>query len=269
MIELDSRYYRAYPVDDPQGHASEQLRLDRARTVFLLVDVYGVGFDPSQRSGELPEFYRSQVEGSREVVVDHIVPAKIAAKAACLPIVYLANHLSPTLNERSEWRNLSLRVHGIDVLTAWREPNEILAYSEIMAPGEGEYLVKKQLYSGFFETQLDSLLRSLNAYNLITVGFDSRICLAATVLDAMYRNYRVIVLRDCVGTAAEATGSATDMDARRRAEADAIRFIETNVGYTSTSQQWVEACTAAGGKLAAMSPAAGSEDVGPLSAGAQ
>ena len=44
------------------------------------------------------------------------------------------------------------------------------------------------------------MLRSLNARNLVTVGFDSRICLGTTVIDAMYRNYRVIVLRDCTAT---------------------------------------------------------------------
>src|SRR6516165_8283738 len=121
MIELESRYYRTFPVEKPLGHASERLSLDPSRTVFLLVDVYGVGFDPSYRGVEAPEFYRSQVERSREIVVEHIVPAKMAAKSARLPIVYLTNHLSPALNERSEWRNLSLRVHDIDVLEAWRE----------------------------------------------------------------------------------------------------------------------------------------------------
>ena len=267
MIELESRYYQTFPVDNPRGHTSERLTLDPARTVFLLVDVYGIGFDPGYRNIDIPEFYRGHVERSREIVVEHIVPAKKAAKSAGLPIVYLTNYLSPTLNERSEWRNLSLRVHGIDVLKAWQEPNQILAHSDIIAPRSGEHVVKKQLYSGFYETQLDSLLRSLDAYNLITVGFDSRICLATTVLDAMYRNYRVVVLRDCVGTAAEATGSASADDERRRANEEAIRFIETNVGYTSTSQLWIEACAAAGANTAAQ-PAPARGEVQTVGAGA-
>jgi nicotinamidase-related amidase len=245
VIELDARYYRTYPVEAPKGHASERLILDPGRTVFLLIDVYGAGYDSDLASSAIPEFYRGQVERARKIVVDHIAPAKRAAKKVGLPIVYLTNYLSTGLSERSEWRNLSLRVHNIDVLDAWREPNEILAFSNIIAPAEGEHLVKKQLYSGFYETHLDSLLRSLDAYNLVVVGFDSRICLATTVIDAMYRNYRVIVLRDCVGTAAEATGSGSADVERERANAEAVRFIETNVGYTSTSQQWIAACAAA------------------------
>jgi nicotinamidase-related amidase len=245
VIELDARYYRTYPVDSPKGPASERLILDPGRTVFLLVDVYGAGYDSDPASNAIPEFYRGQVERARKIVVDHIAPAKRAAKKSGMPIVYLTNYLSTGLSERSEWRNLSLRVHNIDVLDAWREPNEILAFSNIIAPAEGDHLVKKQLYSGFYETHLDSLLRSLDAYNLVVVGFDSRICLATTVIDAMYRNYRVIVLRDCVGTAAEATGSASGDDERERANAEAVRFIETSVGYTSTSEQWIAACGAA------------------------
>ena len=259
MIELNARYYRTFPVGSPQGHATERLSLDPGRTVFLLVDVYGKGFDPGYTNDGVPEFYRGQVERSRKIVVEHIAPAKRAAKAAGLPIVYLTNYLSPGLNEGSEWRNLSVRVHGIDVLEAWREPNDILAHSQIIAPDEGEHLIRKQLYSGFFETHLDSLLRSLDACNLVTVGFDSRICLATTVLDAMYRNYRVVVLRDCVGTAAEATGSATADIERQRANDDAIRFIETNVGYTSTSEEWIEACGAPRERVAGGVPTLGTD----------
>jgi ureidoacrylate peracid hydrolase len=105
--------------------------------------------------------------------------------------------------------------------------------------------VKKQLYSGFFETQLDSLLKSLDAYNLVVVGFDSRICLATTVIDAMYRNYRVIVLRDAVGTSPHSTGENAETGDGKWSAPSAIRFIETNVGYTATSAQWVDSCAGA------------------------
>jgi nicotinamidase-related amidase len=237
-IVLPGRFYRSYPVDEPLGHTVEHLDIELRRTVFLAVDVYGQGFDGDNAPTDLPEMYQKASRDNRDIVRDHIVPAKDAARRLGLPIVYLTNYLSPTLNEHSEWRNLSLRVHGIDVLEAWKEPNDILRFSKIVAPNEGEYVVKKQLYSGFFETHLDSLLRSLDAYNLVTVGFDSRICLGTTVLDAMYRNYRVIVLRDAIGTAEE-IGTAPDYGTNQMA----VRFIETNVGYTCTSKEWITACT--------------------------
>lgn len=242
-IRLASRYYRAYPQGTPLGYAEEVLELEPDRTVFLLIDVYGLGFDSSPPGDEapanIPEFYRRMAREHFDIVVNHIVPAKRAAKAAGLPAVYLTNRLSPELNNRSEWRNLSLRAHGIDVLKAWQEPNDILAFSKVVAPGPGEPVVEKQLYSGFFETRLDSLLRSMDTRNLVCVGFDSRICLGTTLIDAMYRNYRVIALRDAIGTLEE-----VETADGRWADFLATRYIETNVGYTATTADWVAACNA-------------------------
>ena len=45
MIKLTSRYYRTYPQRDPLGHTEEVVDLDEAHTVFLIIDVYGTGFD--------------------------------------------------------------------------------------------------------------------------------------------------------------------------------------------------------------------------------
>jgi ureidoacrylate peracid hydrolase len=236
-ICLETRYYRDFPPGKPLGYTQESLELGLDNTVFLIVDVYGKGFDPDQDLGDAPEFYTKAVEEHRDIVVNHIKPAKEAAKRLGLPIVYLTNYLSPALNVHHEWRNMSMRTVNVDVLEAWREPNDVLAFSKIIAPEEGDYLIKKQFYSGFFETHLDSLLNSLNTRNLIVVGFDSRICLGTTVVDAMYRSYRVVVLRDCI-----ATSEYAETQEGGWANFMAVRFIETCVGYTATAAEWIDAC---------------------------
>lgn len=249
-IHLAGRYYRAYPPDAPLGYTEDALDLNLDETVFLLVDVYGRGFDPGDDLGSAAEVYKRSVLANRSIVVERIAPARAAARAAGLPIVYLNNYLSPGMNEHNEWRQMSLRTVGIDVLEAWREPNDVLTFSRVIAPEADDYVIKKQLYSGFFETHLDSLLRSLNARNLVTVGFDSRICLGTTVIDAMYRNYRVIVLRD--GTA---TSEYVETQAGGWANWMAIRFIETCVGYTATAAEWIAACQAVAPATAASTAA--------------
>ncbi len=236
-IRLKGRYYRQHPPGRHLGHAEEALELGLDNTAFFLVDVYGKGYDPDHDSGNVPELYRAAVLKNREIVVDHIRPAKDAAKRLGLPVVYVTNYLAPSTNEQTEWRNMSIRTCGVDVLDAWPEPNDILAFSDVIAPDAGDYVVKKQMYSGFFETHLDSLLRSLGVYNLVTVGFDTRICLGTTVTEAMYRNYRVIVLRDCCSTV-----DYPETQAEGLADFFGIRFIEANVGYTSTSDAFVHAC---------------------------
>jgi nicotinamidase-related amidase len=238
-IVLPARYYRMFPQEQPLGYATEDLELDLNETAFLLVDVYGKGFDPDSDLGDAPSFYKKNVELNRDIVVNHIKPAKVAAKSIGVPVVYLCNYLAPSTTEHNEWRAMSMRTVGVDVLEAWQEPNEILVHSNIIAPEPGEPVIKKQHYSGFFETHLDSYLRELRIRNLVTVGFDSRICLGTTVIDAMYRNYRVIVLRDCIKT-----GEYPETEKEGWANWMAVRFIECNVGYTATSAEFIRACEA-------------------------
>lgn len=236
-ITLTGRYYRQYPSStNPLGYAEERLDLTADETVFLMVDVHGRGFDDVPADAGVPEFYAADPV-AREIVRDRIVPAKQAAKRAGLPVVYLTNHLSPGLNESSEWRNMSMRTCDVDVLKAWREPNDILPFSAIVAPDDGDVLIQKQMYSGFFETSLDSTLRARGARNLVVVGFDTRICLGNTVTDAIYRGYRVVVLRDCTRTMEFPETRDGDM-----ANFLAIRFIEANVGYTATADEFMAAC---------------------------
>src|SRR4051794_19956565 len=237
-LTLRARYYRHYPPEAPHGETEETLELDLDETVFLLVDVYGEAYDEDfVPPDDLPSFYRTPAGDPRGNIVRKLIaPAKAAAKSAGLRVAYLTNYLSPGLSEGTEWRNMSIRTAGVDVLEAWVPPNPILGHAAVIAPEHGEPVIPKQLYSGFFETHLDSLLRSYGARNLVVVGFDSRICLATTATEAMYRNYRVVVLRDATHTMeypeTEAAGWANFL---------AIRFIESTVGYTAATEDFVRA----------------------------
>lgn len=237
-LALTGRYYRIFPSPSKAcGYAEETLELDLAETTFLIVDVYGRGFDdPADADSSVPDFYTADPE-TRTIVRDRIRPAKEAAKTAGLPVVYLTNHLSPGLNEKDEWRNMSVRTCDVDVLREWRVPSDVLAFSKVIAPDDDDILIQKQMYSGFFETTLDSALRARNTRNLVVVGFDSRICLGNTVTDAIYRGYRVVVLRDCVKTF-----EFPDTIDGQWANFMAIRYIETQVGYTATADEFISAC---------------------------
>jgi nicotinamidase-related amidase len=89
---------------------------------------------------------------------------------------------------------------------------------EKLEVNEGEYLVIKSTYSGFYETDLDSLLKKLGVKTLILAGLSTHVCVFATALDATYRGYRVIVPRECV-------------DSRRKISyEEALRNIDKNIG---------------------------------------
>lgn len=239
-LKIPGRYYRLYPTfETALGHATDDLELDRDATALLIVDVYGLGFDDTDADDpELTGIYAPDPV-LRSIVRDKIRPVKDAARAAGVPVVYLTNHLSPGLSEGNEWRNMSIRTCDVDVLEVWRGPTPILEHSKVIAPDDQDILIKKQMYSGFFETTLDSTLRGLGVRNLVTVGFDSRICLGTTVTDALYRDFRVVVLRDCVRTF-----EYPDTQEGEWANLIAIRHIESNVGYTALAHDFIAACEA-------------------------
>jgi nicotinamidase-related amidase len=238
-ITLPARYYRHYPPTEPLGEAEEVLELAIDETAFLLVDVYGKAYDEQfVPPADMPSFYVHEGDDPRGAIVrQKVVPAKASAKRAGVRVAYLTNYLSPGLSEGTEWRNMSIRTAGVDVLESWIAPTPILDHAEIVAPEPGEPLIQKQYYSGFHETHLDSLLRGWGIRNLVVVGFDSRICLGTTVIDAMYRNYRVVVLRDAIYTL-----EYPETKAGGWANFLAVRFIETNVGYTATTDDFIRSC---------------------------
>lgn len=235
-ITLRCRYYRLFPSDRPLGYAEEELRLGVDDTAFLLVDVNGLGLDEDRNFGNVPDVITRRVEAKREIVWDHIKPSKAAAKKFGFPTVYVRNYLAPSTTENNELLKMAARCGGEEVFKSWRRPDRF-RYSEVIAPEDGDYQINKQHFSGFFETHLESLLKELGTHNLVAVGFDSRICLAMTLVDALYRNYRVIMLRDCVKTQ-----EYVETKEEGWANWFAVRFIEAHVGYTATSQAFVQAC---------------------------
>lgn len=225
-----------YPKEAPIGLFDDAVDLEASETALLIVDIYGKGFDEGERNeSDLPSIYKP--EDANEHIVRNLLPGvKAAAAAKSLKIVYLTNYLSPAINEGNEWRNMSIRTCGVDVLEAWVEPNDILGHSAIAAPNGEDVLIKKQMYSGFFETELDSALRNSNIKNLVVVGFDANICLKYTLVDALYRNYRIIVLRDCIRTM-----EFPETVDGQWANFMAVRHIETAIGYTAISRDFIAA----------------------------
>ncbi|MDR3585138.1 MAG: cysteine hydrolase [Desulfosporosinus sp.] len=72
-----------------------------------------------------------------------------------------------------------------------------------LKPIEGEYLIIKQRWSAFFQTELDCLLKRLGVEQIIVTGVQTPNCIRGTVWDANSLDYEVIVLTD--GTGAKTT----------------------------------------------------------------
>lgn len=103
-----------------------------------------------------------------------------------------------------------------------------------LRPAPEDTVVYKHRFSGFFETELDTLLRSLGVADLIFTGCTTSVCVESTLRDAMFRDYRCLLLEDCT---AEPIGEGLT-----RSNHDAsLLVIETLFGWVSTSADVVEA----------------------------
>jgi nicotinamidase-related amidase len=71
-----------------------------------------------------------------------------------------------------------------------------------LKPTGKDYVVEKRVYSGFYETGLDLLLRSLyrgeGVKTVILAGLHTNICVRHTAAGAFFRGYKITIARDGV-----------------------------------------------------------------------
>jgi len=71
-----------------------------------------------------------------------------------------------------------------------------------LKPTEKDYIVEKRTYSGFYETGLEPLLRSLyhgeGVKTVILGGLHTNLCVRHTAADAFFRGYKILVAKDGV-----------------------------------------------------------------------
>ena len=67
-----------------------------------------------------------------------------------------------------------------------------------LRPRVDDYVINKRRYSGFFNTDLDLLLRELGTEKVILTGLHTNICVRHTAADAFFRGYRIVIPEDCV-----------------------------------------------------------------------
>jgi nicotinamidase-related amidase len=125
----------------------------------------------------------------------HIIPniKKLvqAARKHNVPVVYSNDaHLPQDPEVVQKWGKHAIKgTKGAEVIPQ-------------LKPTGKEYVLEKRTYSGFYETGLDSLLRSLyhgeGVRTVILAGLHTNICVRHTAADAFFRGYKIIIVKDGV-----------------------------------------------------------------------
>lgn len=106
------------------------------------------------------------------------------ARGEGIPVIYSNDAHLPSDFELKKWGEHAMKgTKGAEVIPQ-------------LKPSKGDYLIEKRTYSGFFETGLDLLLRSLNVDTLILTGLHTNMCVRHTAADAFFRGYNLIVPKD-------------------------------------------------------------------------
>ena len=127
-----------------------------------------------------------------------IVPATArlldAARAAGVPVIFCNDaHIKGIDRELKLWGD-----HAI----AGTPGAQVIPELKV---SESDYIVPKRRYSGFFQTDLDILLKELGVKTVIMTGLHAHMCVRHTSADAYCLGYDVIVAK-------EATDSFTQED---------------------------------------------------------
>lgn len=184
----------------------ESIRIDLKRTATIIVDMQNAF---CSKGGMI-----DIVGNLNEMKVEHVIKAnkKVidSSRNAGIKIVYLRHAYRPDLSnaggpespnywkergvvemrEHPEWKGKFLTIGTWD----WEVIDELKPFPE-------DILIDKNRFSGFRNTELNSILLAQNIKYLILMGIATNVCVESTLRDAFFNEYFPILVSDGCGNA--------------------------------------------------------------------
>jgi len=175
-------------------------------------------------------------------VIANIHKAVTAARRAGMQIVWFQNGWDAEYVEAGDAG--SPNFHKSNALKTMRKRPELqgtllakdswdYALVDELVPQAGDIVLPKPRYSGFFNTPLDSMLRSRGIRHLVFTGIATNVCVESTLRDGFFLEYFGVVLAD-----------ATHQAGPPFAQQAALFNIETFFGWVSDTETFCEALQA-------------------------
>src|SRR5688500_7543479 len=170
--------------------------------------------------------------GGAAAVIEQCAKVVATARAAGLPVVYFQNGWDPDYVEAGgpgspNWH----KSNALKTMRARPElDGKLLARGgwdyelvEALKPHPGDIVLPKTRYSGFYNGQLDSVLRSRGIRNSVLVGIATNVCVESTLRDGFFLEYFGILLED-----------ATHQAGPEFLQQATVYNVETFFGWVST-----------------------------------
>jgi ureidoacrylate peracid hydrolase len=178
----------------------EPIPVEVSRTAVIVIDMQNAYASP----GGYLDLAGFDISGAARVIANTKAVLEVA-RAAGMPVIYFQNGWDADYVEAGGPG--SPNFHKSNALKTMRERPELqgtlLARGtwdyelvEDLKPQPGDIVLHKTRYSGFFNSQLDSTLRSRNIRNIVVVGIATNVCVESTLRDGFFLEYFGIVLED-------------------------------------------------------------------------
>lgn len=205
----------------------EPIRVAAEETAVIVVDMQNAYASP----GGYLDLAGFDIGGAKAVIAQS---AKVVetARAAGIPVIYFQNGWdpdyveaggpgSPNFHKSNALKTMRARpdLHGT-LLARGGWDYELV---ETLAPQAGDIRLHKTRYSGFFNSQLDSVLRARGIRNIVLIGIATNVCVESTLRDGFFLEYFGIMLED-----------ATHQAGPEFLQKASVYNVETFFGWVST-----------------------------------
>jgi ureidoacrylate peracid hydrolase len=193
-----------FPADDPAARyltaRPEPIMIRPSETALIVVDMQNAYASP----GGYLDLAGFDISGAAPAI-EKIREATAAARAAGMPVIFFQNGWDADYIEAGGPG--SPNFHKSNALKTMRQRPELQGkllakggwdYELVQAlpPQPGDIVVQKPRYSAFFNTNLDSLLRSRGIRSLVFTGIATNVCVESTMRDGFFLEYFGVVLHD-------------------------------------------------------------------------
>lgn len=220
----------------------DAITIDPAQTAVLVVDMQN---DFGTKGGMLD---LAGVDISpNQAVIEPTGRLLVAARQGGITVVYLKTGYRPDLSDLGAAETPNRIRHpsvGTMVAAPDGRASRILirdtwntAIVDELGPQASDVVLYKTRYSGFYGTDLDTVLRGRGVRSLIVTGWTTSVCVESTIRDAFFRDYRCVLVEDC---AAEPMGHGLP---RGNHEASVLT-IQMRFGWVSSSTKVIRALEA-------------------------
>ena len=160
------------------GSVPVRWTINTKRTAIIVVDMQGVFCDPDG-AVYIPD--APKVVGPIQRILN-------AGRAADIPIIYLRHVVRGDGSDTGRMRDL---YPGVDAILDRSLPS--VQIIDALRPLPSDIVVGKLFFSGFHNTDLDTILRARDVDTIVICGTVTNVCCESTVRDAAHREYKVIV----------------------------------------------------------------------------